>query len=96
MSISKWDRIVTKAWLECDDSQSRRWNPIRAQQIYVRFCQNIDRAERYLTAERMVERYPTTAYRRASDHACSYPSYAWKYQYWIDVCDYIKQIQKEV
>lgn len=94
MSISKWDRIVTKAWLERNDSQSRWWHPAKASLIYARYYKNIDRAERYLTAERMVERYADTAYRRASDHACSYPSNSWKYQYWIDVCDYIKQIEK--
>lgn len=99
MGISKWDRIVTKAWLERNDSQSRWWHPAKASLIYARYYKNIDRAERYLTAERMVEQYkysPYKAYERASDHAYSYPSYAWQHQYWNDVAANILRIQKEV
>lgn len=95
--VSKWDRIVTKAWFERNDSQSRWWHPARAAQIYARFTKNIDRAERYLTAERMAERYKYssyTAYQRASDHATSYPSYSWQYQYWTDVANIIKETQR--
>ena len=94
--VSNWDRVVMKAWLERNDQQSRRWHPARAALIYARYTKNIDRADRYLTAERMVERYKHstyTAYQRASDHATSYPSYAWKYQYWVDVANIIKEIK---
>lgn len=97
MSISKWDRIVTKAWLERNDSQSRWWHPAKAALIYARYYENIDRTERYLVAEKMVERYKYStyaAYERAYDHAASYPSYAWRYQYWTDVAAHILRIQK--
>lgn len=94
--VSNWDRIVTNAWLERSDQNSRWWHPARAALIYARFAKNIDRAERRLTAERMVERYKHstyTAYQRASDHATSYESTAWKYQYWTDVANIIKEIE---
>ena len=96
MGISQWDRLVMKAWLEHNDSQSRWWHPARAAQIYARYCENIERANQYLTAEIMIKQYRDKAYRRASDHACSHPSNSWKYQFWVNVCDYIKEIQKEV
>jgi hypothetical protein len=98
--MNAWDVVILKAWLMRDEVGSPRRHPPKADRIYKRFATNIERAERYLTAKRMVERYADTAYRRASEHACSYSSterdYAWKYKYWTDVCDYIKQIQKEV
>jgi hypothetical protein len=96
--ISKWDRIVFKAWLERHNSHLRHWHPVKAALIRARFCKNIERVERYLTAEGMIERYKHstyTPYRRASDHAMSYPSYAWKYKFWMDVCDIIKQLTKQ-
>ncbi len=98
MNISKWDRIVVKAWLARNDSQSQWWHPAKASLIYARYGKNIERAERYLTAERMVEQYKYSSYEaceRALDHACSYPSYAWKHQYWNDVAANILRIQKK-
>lgn len=94
--MKAWDVVILKAWLMRDEVGSPHRHPPKADRIYKRFAANIERAERYLTAERMVERYTNTAYRRASDHACSYPSNSWKYKYWTDVCDYIKQIQQEI
>lgn len=54
---------------------------------------NKDRAERYLTAERMAKLYKYssyTAYERARDHAISYPTTAWQWDYWSDVANIIK------
>ena len=96
--MKTWDRIVIKAWLARNEKDSPRRHPPKADRIYARYATNIDRAERYLTAERMVERYkysPYEAYERANDHACSYESNSWQFKYWVSVCDYIKQIQKE-
>lgn len=99
--VSNWDRVVMKAWLERSERDSPRRHPPKADRIYKRFAANIERVERYLTAERMVDRYrhsSYTAYERASDHACSYShtdhDYAWKYQYWVDVANIIKEIER--
>lgn len=96
--MKTWDRIVIKAWLARNEKDSPRRHPPKADRIYARYAANINRAERYLTAERMVERYkysPYEAYERASDHAYSYPPYAWQHQYWNDVAANILRIQKE-
>lgn len=38
------------------------------------------------TAAHMIKLHGTKkAYERASDHACSYPSWSWQYKYWLDV-----------
>lgn len=47
MSISKWDLIVTKAWLERNDSRSRWWHPVKAALIFARYCRNIERVQQH-------------------------------------------------
>lgn len=95
--MTKWDKVVLKAWLERNDSQSQWWHPAKADRIYARYAVNIDRANAYLTAEWMVERYKYsgyTAYERASDHACSYPSDSRQFAHWTNVMENIVRIQK--
>ena len=55
-------------------------------------------AERYLTAERMVERYKDSTYtarQRARDHAISYPTTAWQWDYWSDVANIIAELERD-
>lgn len=96
--MKTWDRIVMEAWLARSEKDSPRRHPPKADRIYKRFSANIERAERYLTAKSMVERYEYSSYKaheRASDHACSYESSSWQFEYWVSVRDYIMRIQKE-
>ena len=97
--MSKWDKIVMSAWLERNDPKSPHYHPAKAARIYKRFASLIDRVQRRMTAERMVERYKYssyTAWERATDHAISHSSLSWQYQYWLDVREEISRIQKEV
>lgn len=96
--MNTWDQIVMKAWLARSMSDSPRRHPPKADRIYARYHGNIERTERYLTAERMVERYEYSSYtaaERANDHAMSYESNTWQYEYWADVAANILRIQKE-
>jgi hypothetical protein len=96
--MNEWDRIVFRAWLERNDSQSQWWHPAKADLIYARFHTNIERAERYVTAEGMIERYKYsdyTPYQRASNHATSYESNTRQYRFWTDVCNIIKHISAQ-
>ncbi len=97
--MSKWENIVMSAWLERNSPKSPHYHPAKAARIGKRFASIIDRAQRRLTAEIMVERYkhsPYTAWERANDHAISHLSTSWQYQYWKDVCEEISRIQKEI
>ena len=96
--MSKWENVVMSAWLDRNNPKSPHYHPAKAAQIGKRFASIIDRAQRRLTAERMVERYKHssyTAWERATDHAISHLSTSWQYQYWKDVAEIISQMQKE-
>ena len=96
--MSNWERVVASAWWERNNPKSPHYHPAKAAQIGKRFASIIERVQRRLTAESMVERYKYssyTAWERANDHAISYLSTSWQYQYWKDVCEEISRIQKE-
>lgn len=93
--MNVWGKMVMKAWLERNDHASSKWHPAKAAQIYTRFAALIERTQKQIIAEHMVERYKHssyTAYQRANDHACSYESNSPQFQYWIDVCAAIRKI----
>lgn len=97
--MTTWDRIVMKAWLARSrgGNDASRRHPPKADRIYKRYAKNIQRAEAYLTAENMVERYKNwryTAWQRATDHTKMYSPSDWQYQYWMDVAENILRIQK--
>ncbi len=97
--MSKWENIVVSAWLDRNSPKSPHYHPAKAARIGKRFASIIDRAQRRLTAEIMIERYKKssyTAWERATDHAISHSSLSWQYQYWLDVREEISRIQKEV
>ena len=96
--MKTWDRVVMKAWLERNSPKSPHYHPAKAVRIYKRFASQIDGADRWTTAKHMVEKYKNsdyTAVERANDHAISYLSTSWQYQFWKDVTEIILQIQKE-
>ena len=93
-----WDHVVWMAWLGRTDHASPRYHPGKAARMYARFTPNIERAQRYVTAENMVRRHKYSsysAYQRAVDHAFSYSTDAWQRQYWLDVGMVVLKIQRE-
>ena len=94
---SNWDRMTLKAWL-MRNNEGSHYHPPKAGKIYERFKSGIDRAEQYMNAKHMIERYDFstyTPYERAVDHACSYEANSPQFEHWINVSNYIDYIYRQ-
>lgn len=50
--VTKWELAVYKAWLTRNDSDDARRHPPRADRIYRRYAEQIERAEAWVKQQR--------------------------------------------